>query len=703
MLSLKLLVLTVAAVTSPAFANTHRDFHNVHARSTHQLSAREYITPETRLESYDYIIAGGGLAGLVLASRLSENGQNTVLVLEAGGTGDEQKATIDSPGRTYYEGLIGTEFDYSYRTIAQDNAGGRQLTWPRGKILGGSSTVNGMYLVRPHANEINAWHDMIATNDNKAFSDAWTWDSVLASMKKSETFTPPRQEALDVASMRFNAASHGSSGPLHSTFPAFMPPICSAWLPTLEAAGVPTSEDAYNGNNIGGFWSTMAINPTNLTRSYAKSAYIDPLPPRSNLHILANAAVTRILFADNVQDGNQVASGVEFARDASDTAQTVLAKKEVILAGGAVGSPHMLLVSGVGPRDVLEAANVPVRVELPGVGQHMQDHLSSHIAWESLEDTQGDIYNSETEFARSAEFLSFVNSGTSYVPGSFLFDGEESFNNFLSGVKDTFEDDAVLGPLIGSADPTIIAGYRAIYSTLLDKIYPEGGLVEMLYSINAPGQILVQAAIQNPFSQGRLTISSGSIFEAPVLDPRYFSHPADIVIMRQGLKQARRMATLSPLRELLGPELRPGPDVQTDEQIEEYLRNGASTEFHPGCTCAMLPLEQGGVVDASLKVYGTSNLRVIDGSVFPLSMSAHLMAPIYGLAEKAAELILDPPAGGSNGSTGGTPGNGNSGSPNTNTEDGANTDQPKSGAMGLHGTAGVMLTAASAIVGLLLL
>jgi choline dehydrogenase-like flavoprotein len=163
--------------------------------------------------------------------------------------------------------------------------------------------------------------------------------------------------------------------PLILIFNPSMIPMTSAWLPTLAAAGIPTNQDAYNGNNIGGFFSTMAINPTNWTRSYSKSAYIDTLPPRDNLHVLTNAAVTKITFADNVQDGNKVASGVQFASGASDTPKSVSANKEVILAGGAVGSPQMLLVSGVGPKDVLDSAGISVQVELPGVGQHLQDHL----------------------------------------------------------------------------------------------------------------------------------------------------------------------------------------------------------------------------------------------------------------------------------------------------------------------------------------
>ncbi|KAH6881013.1 mala s 12 allergen [Coprinopsis sp. MPI-PUGE-AT-0042] len=644
------LLFALSAFTAvPALATVERDFYDVHTHARYALTAREYITPETRLDSYDYIIAGGGLAGLVLASKLSADGTTTVLVLEAGGTGDEQRDIIDRPGLTYWKSILGGEFDYGYATIPQSSAGERNMRWPRGKLLGGSSAVNGMYMVRPNEKEINAIHDLIVTDDNKHYADAWKWDSLLEAMKGSETFTPPIPESLDVAHMRYKAESHGTTGAVHCTFPGYMLPLSSLWLPTLEAGGVSISDDAYSGNNVGGFFTLTAENPSNWTRSYSKSAYIDPLPPRSNLHILTNSMVTRVLFADNIQEGDLSASGVEFARDASNTPKSVFANKEVILSGGAVGSPHMLLVSGVGPRDVLDSLNIPVRVDLPGVGSHVQDHLAVRVQWNTGEETQGDIFRSESDFSKSTEFLSFVNSGTAYVNGSFLFDGQESYQNFLNGLKDT--DTTNLVP----TESTVAEGYKAIQSTLLEKIYPEVGLVELLYSLNSPSAMIIQAAIQQPLSQGRISINSTSIFDPPVLDPKYFSHPADVVILRQGLKHARRLGSLPPLADILLEETMPGPDVQSDEQIEAWIRENANTEYHPGCSCVMMPREKGGVLDASLKVHGTLNLRVIDSSVFPLSMSAHLMAPTYGLAEKAAELILNPPSPGS------------SNSPNTNT------------------------------------
>ncbi|KAJ3503766.1 hypothetical protein NMY22_g18134 [Coprinellus aureogranulatus] len=500
MLSIELLSLTLATLAAPVLANQAREFHNVHNHGIYPISPRNYITPETKLDSYDYIIAGGGLAGLVLASRLSDDGKTTVLVLEAGDTGDAEKGKIDRPGLTYFTSLLNTQYDYAYKTVAQPSAGDRVMNWPRGKILGGSSAVNGMYLVRPNSVEINAWHDLIASSDNAAYADSWTWDSLYGAMKKSENFAGPTDDAASTTGLKFNAGSHGSSGPLHSTFPAYMIPMTSAWLPTLAAAGIPTSEDAYSGNNLGAFFSTMAINPSNWTRSYAKSAYIDPLPPRDNLHILANAAVTKILFSDNLQDGNIVASGVEFAKDAEDTPKTVSANKEVILAGGAVGSPQMLLVSGVGPKDVLDAAKIPVKLELPGVGAHLQDHLATGISWSTSEDTQGDIYASNSDFSKSPEFLSYVNCATAYVNGTYLFDGKESFDNFIAGLQTTLNDDNALQGLIPTTDPTTVEGYKTIYKAYSDKIIPEAGMVEILFSINSAGRITIQTALQTPFS-----------------------------------------------------------------------------------------------------------------------------------------------------------------------------------------------------------
>jgi choline dehydrogenase-like flavoprotein len=576
--------------------------------------------------------------------------------------------------------------DYLYQTVPQSGAGDRVITWPRGKILGGSSAGNGMYIVRPHAKEINAMHDLIATGDNKAYADSWTWDAMFDAMKGTETLTPPLAADVANSGIRYSESSHGKAGRLQTTF-SHQIPIISRWLPTIQAAGVKVSDDAYGGDNTGGFISTLAITQSNWTRSYAKSAYIDNLPPLSNLHILVNSQVTKVTFSDKKVDGGIVATGVEFAASKGATPTAVLADKEVILAGGAVGSPHMLLVSGVGPKEVLQPLGITVNVDLPGVGEHMQDHAVVKPSFTTTEPTQGDLIKDGSDYSKTAEFNSFVNAATSYIDGKTLFETEANYKTFTDGLTSILNDDKSLAPLYSGNNSEVNAGYKAIYKSLVEKVYPEAGLLELLYSVNAPGLIMLQTAIQTPLSQGRLAINSTSIFDPPVLDPRYFRHPSDIVILRQGVKFARKIAAVAPLKDIITGETAPGPDVQTDDQIDAWIRAEAETEFHPGCTCAMLPRELGGVIDASLKVYGTANVRVIDGSVFPLSMSAHLMAPIYGLAESAAALILNPPSGSS-----GTKTSTGKGSSSTGKASTTGDSKTASGAATLSVTVGLVLT-----------
>ncbi|KIX08757.1 uncharacterized protein Z518_03414 [Rhinocladiella mackenziei CBS 650.93] len=594
----------------------------------HLLRARNIVDDIS--DSYDFVIVGGGLAGLVLGARLSEDANHTVLVLEAGGTGDDYRERIDTPGYAYYESLWPTECNWAFTTSPQTGAGNTEMVWPRGKVLGGCSAINGMYLNRPGEIEINAWKDMLGDMDG---AENWSWDSFFAAMKKSETFNPPTDDMAEEADITWDAASHGTQGPIHYSYPGYTFPDVGQWSTAAENCGVADSRDTYGGENWGAYVATSAINPANWTRSYSKSGYLDPLPPRPNYDVLANAHVTRILFNASSPAGNLTANAVEYVRNGGEEKLTVKVKKEVILAGGTVGSPTVLLYSGVGPKDVLSAAGVELVSELPGVGQHLQDHLSVSVQWSTDQATAGSIYADDGAEKNDPVFLSYVNSAVAYANATVLFGA--GAGDLQSQIMDQINN---FVPTTGDTD--VIAGYKAIYSTTANDIVASPiGLVELLIGNDIDGAIRIGAALQHPFSHGQIYITSSNPLDYPVINPNYLTHPADIQILREGIKLARRIGEADPLKSSMSEETLPGSDVQSDEDWEDYIRGNSFTEFHPSSTCAMLPLEQGGVVDANLRVYGLANVRVADASVPPISFSAHLMGPTYGLAEQASTLI----------------------------------------------------------------
>ncbi|KAA1466412.1 GMC oxidoreductase [Dentipellis sp. KUC8613] len=637
-----MLALSLLALSLFPYAFGIPDAHTAHA-TTHRIHARNIVAQNQVNDTYDFVIVGGGTAGLVLASRLSEDSNTTVLVLEAGDTGDAVAGTVDTPGDAYYQSLLNSGYDWAYPLVAQPQANNRALTWARGKLLGGSSAINGMYYVRPSQIEVDAWANLMTSTDPAATSK-WGWDTFYAAMKKSETFNAPSGSIQGAADIEFSTSSHGTSGPIHAGYPGYILPIVGSWIPTLSALGVPESPDAYGGQGWGSFIATSSINSANWTRSYARSGYIDPLPPRSNLQLLPNATVTRLIFGNGTSSNNLTATAVEYASSKTAAKKTVKVRKEVLLAGGTIGSPQVLMVSGVGPKDVLTAAGVQVLSELPGVGQHLQDHVSTQLVYKTTSQTAASMHtanNFGSVSGGSAAFLSFINSATAYVNlTTLLGNSAQSFQSSVLGAIDSSASS--LSP---SQDSTVLAGYKAIYNVSAQQFLSSPvGHIEILLSLtgtpNAGDQsIAVQVGLQHPFSQGQITIKSPDIFDYPTIDPRYLTHSADVQLLREGLKMARLVAQTAPLNQTLTGEVSPGSTVNSDADWEAWLANAVGTEFHPSGSCAMLPLNQGGVVDSDLRVYGLANVRVIDASAFPVQFAAHLEAPVYGLAEQAANMI----------------------------------------------------------------
>ncbi|KAF6760889.1 mala s 12 allergen [Ephemerocybe angulata] len=565
-----------------------------------ELAARyeENIFPRLPTSSTSTTISSLGvvLAGLVLASRLSEDSSRRVLVLEAG-----LQRRCDAPAGAYYE------------SIKQPMLNNRGIYWPRGKILGGSTAMNAMYLVRPSQIDVDSWQSLL--------------ESAQGHRQERELHRPRGGAMGNRGRFPYDAANHGSGGPYEPELPARSCSASSAIGPSaLATAGISTLQNPNGGVTMGGFISPSSINPYEQDAFLlAPRIYRLVCPPRSNLHILPEATVTKIGFTDKLRSSTNeiIAHSVEFAKDSASTRYVVGVNREVILAGGPLGSPKILMHSGVGPTDVLQQIGLDVVYELPGVGQHLQDHLTAGVAWESRVETAGDVRASNSDFSKSSEFLSFINDAVAFVNASLLFNGNDAV--YGTEIANMLANGTTTVP---STSPEVIEGYKAVYNLTVQKLWPGSAQIEMLMSVISPGSISIQSALQHPYSRGRVYINSTNPFDPIVIDPQYFSHPADRTIMRQGVKLVR----------LVGAAL----GDRTDDQIDAWLTNsGANTQYHPASACAMLPRKWGGVVDSDLKVYGLANVRVIDSSVYPFEFAAHLASATYGLAEIGSGIVKE--------------------------------------------------------------
>lgn len=535
------------------------------------------------MTEFDFIVVGAGSAGCVLANRLSADGRFSVLLLEAGGS--DLNFWIWMPigyGKTFYKPSV----NWMYQTEPDPGLNGRVSYWPRGKVMGGSSSINAMVYVRGQPEDFEDWKAM--------GNPGWGWDDVLPYFRRSET----NDRGAD--------AFRGGEGPLHvATLDRDLHPLCDNFIRAGEALQFPRNPD-FNGARQEGVGTYQNTAKDGMRMSAAR-AYVRPAQGRANLTIAKRALAARVLF-----DGRR-ATGVTYRQNGAE--RQVRARREVILCAGAINSPQLLQLSGVGPGALLRGQGIDVVRDMPGVGRNLQDHLGIDFIYRvkvptlntQLRPWYGKLWHGMRYVLTRRGPLSLgVNQAGGFVrsrpgltrPNMQVFFSPVSYTKAPPGKRPLMNPDPFPGVLLG-AQPT------------------------------------------RPTSRGHLEIRSANPAEAPAIHPNYLATEIDVQEMLEGSRLMRRFAAAPGLAEIIESEIAPGPQVRTDADFIADARQRAGTVFHPVSTCRMGPDPAVDVVDARLKVHGLGGLRVADASIFPTLTSGNTNAPTIMVGEKAADLVLE--------------------------------------------------------------
>ena len=542
-------------------------------------------------------------------------------MVEAGpsGLGDPK---INIPGLK--GSTIGGPYDWNFTTVPQPNANDRVLPATRGKVLGGSEALNLMTWDRASAVEYDVWQEL--------GNPGWNWTTMIDNMLKAETFTGANTSM-------YGAAGVGSSGPIHTVINRVMPTQQSYWIPTGQKLGIPHNLDSLGGDPIGIMDQPSNVDPSNYTRSYTANAYL-PLAG-SNLLVMENTRVAKI----NVQpcNGSTTATGITL-----EDGTSISAREEVIVSAGSFQSPALLEISGIGQESVLQAAGVTSIVNLPGVGENLQDHLrvqSSYILKPNYTSFDALKYNATYAAEQMALYQADQVSEYDYTGSGYQFiSWQQALGNASSSLISLAQQAANASSPIDKYKLQYLASTNATVPEL-ETIFSDGYTGTKGYPANDSSEYGINtfsliSAVLHPFSRGSVHISSSSIDSPPIINPNYMSNEYEIQALIAAAKKNRQIAQTMPLASAWTEEYEPGlNNVTTDADWRNYVLDTAVSIYHPLGTCAMLPLEDGGVVDPDLKVYGTQNLRVVDASIIPIIIGAHIQTSVLGIAEMAAQKI----------------------------------------------------------------
>ena len=531
---------------------------------------------------YDYIIVGAGSAGCVLANRLTENGKHSVLLLEAGGS--DKGFYVQMPlgyGKTFYDPMV----NWMYAAEPDPGLNGQRDHWPRGKIIGGSSSINAMVYIRGHQDDYKSWGDTAGPE--------WGWDSVLAAYKQIEDTSTGGN------------AWRGIGGPLHvSDQTSRVHPLTFKYIEACQAVGLPFNAD-FNGETQEGA-GTYQLTVRNGQRLSAARAFLWPAQKRKNLRVESNAFVERIDF-----EGTR-AIGVTYLQRGIRT--SVRAASDVILAGGAINSPQLLMLSGVGPAQHLRDLNIDVRINNNHVGQNLEDHVGLNYTYRMKVPTLND---------KLRPWWGKLKAGLQYL---LLRQGPLSLSiNHGGGF---FRTSAA------HARPNMQL-YMQAFSTLL----PRAGERPILNPDPFSG-LSIGLSNCRPTSRGHIGLRSAAPHDHPKITGNAYSTDHDVQEMLEAVKFIRRIASASPFAELVAEELRPGPQVQSDADLIHDFKQRSGTVYHPSCTARMGLDPDASVVDPQMRVHGIQGLRICDASIFPNLIAGNTNAPAIMVGWKGAEIIM---------------------------------------------------------------